>query len=77
MIGFQYFSGALADNDAGSHGVACRHARHNRGVGNTQVFDSVDLEIAVYVSLLFKKNFEGEEDEGIEWLITLFRLVAA
>src|SRR5260221_9849026 len=48
MIGSEYFSGAFADNDAGSHGVACRHARHNRGVGNTQVFDSVDLEIAVY-----------------------------
>jgi hypothetical protein len=27
--------------------------------------------------LLFEKNFEGEVDEGIEWLITLFRLVAA
>jgi len=25
-------------------------------------------------SLLFEKNFEGEVDEGIEWLITLFRL---
>ena len=27
MSGFQYFSGVFADNDAGSHGVACRHAR--------------------------------------------------
>jgi hypothetical protein len=24
--------------------------------------------------LLFEQNFEGEVDEGIEWLITLFRL---
>ena len=24
--------------------------------------------------LLFEQNFEGEMDEGIEWLITLFRL---
>jgi hypothetical protein len=27
-------------------------------------------------TLLFEKNFEGEVDEGIEWLITLFRLIA-
>ena len=26
------------------------------------------------VTLLFEQNFEGEVDEGIEWLITLFRL---
>jgi hypothetical protein len=24
VIGFQHFSGAFADNDAGSHSVACR-----------------------------------------------------
>src|SRR5260221_8870075 len=47
MIGFQYFSGALADNDTGSHRVACGHARHDGSIGNTQVFDSIDLEVAI------------------------------
>jgi hypothetical protein len=41
MIGFQYLAGALADNDAGSHGVACRYARHDGSIGDTQVFDSI------------------------------------
>src|SRR5258708_9045480 len=31
----QDFSGALADNDAGSHGVAGRYAWHHRSIGNT------------------------------------------
>src|SRR5258708_16541334 len=48
VIGYQYFSGAFADNDAGSHCVTCGHARHNRSVGNAQVFDSIYLEIAAY-----------------------------
>ena len=48
MIGSQYFSGALADDDAGSHSVAGFYARHNRSVGNTQVFYPIDLEIGVY-----------------------------
>src|ERR1700730_1809864 len=48
MIGSEYFYGAFADNDAGSHGIAGRHSWHNRGVGNTQVFDSIDLEVGVY-----------------------------
>jgi hypothetical protein len=33
MIGFQYFSGPLADDDAGSHGVAGRYARHDGCIG--------------------------------------------
>src|SRR5258708_13346509 len=48
MIGFQYFSGALANNDAGSHGVTCRHTRHNGTISNTQIFDPVDLAVGVY-----------------------------
>src|ERR1700675_3385984 len=48
MIGSEYFSGAVANNDAGSHAVACRHARHDGSIGNTQVFDSIDLEVGVY-----------------------------
>src|SRR5260221_14255247 len=48
MIGFQYLSGALADNDAGSHGVARCYARHDGSISNAQVFDSIDLEVGVY-----------------------------
>src|SRR5258708_15080865 len=47
MISSQYFSGALADNDAGSHGVAGCYPRHDGSIGNTQVFDSVDFEIGI------------------------------
>jgi hypothetical protein len=46
MVGFQYFSGALADDDAGSHGVAGRYARHDGCIGNTQTCDSIDFKIA-------------------------------
>jgi hypothetical protein len=38
----------LANNDAGRHGVAGRYARHDRSIVNTQVLDSIDLELAVY-----------------------------
>src|ERR1700739_920394 len=48
VIGYQYFSGAFADNDAGSHRVTCRYARHNGSIGNAQAFDPIDLEIGVY-----------------------------
>src|SRR6266436_7336743 len=48
MLSPQNLCGAFADNDAGSHGVAGRHARHDRSIGNTQVFDSIDLEVGVY-----------------------------
>src|SRR5580692_238346 len=48
VIGYQYFSGAFADNDAGSHSVAGGHAWHNGSIGNTQVFYPIDLEIGVY-----------------------------
>ena len=47
MVGFQYFSGALADDDAGSHGVAGRYARHDGCIGNTQTCDSIDFKIAI------------------------------
>jgi hypothetical protein len=48
MIGFQYFSGAFADNEAGSHDVAGRHARDDGSIGNTQVFESIDFELGVH-----------------------------
>jgi hypothetical protein len=37
----------LADNDAGSHRIARRHARHYGYVGDAQVFNSIDLEVGV------------------------------
>src|SRR5580692_11843953 len=44
----QGFRGALADDDAGSHGVAGGHARHDRAVCNAKVFDPIDLKLTVY-----------------------------
>jgi hypothetical protein len=43
----QHLCGTLADDDAGSHGVAGRYARHNRPIRDAKVVDSVDFEIAV------------------------------
>ena len=36
----------LADDHARRHGVAGRHPRHDRRVGNPQVVDAIDLQIA-------------------------------
>jgi hypothetical protein len=47
VIGFQYFSGTLADNGVGAI-VLRRYARHDGSVGNTQVFDTIDFEIAAW-----------------------------
>src|SRR5260221_10709034 len=44
----QGFRGTLADDDAGSHGVAGRHARHDRAIRDAKVFDSIDLKLGVY-----------------------------
>jgi hypothetical protein len=41
MIGFQYLPSAFAE-------MAWRDARHDRSIGNTQVFDSIDFEIAAW-----------------------------
>src|SRR5258708_7119828 len=38
----------VADDDAGGHGVAGRHARHDRAVRDAKVFDSIDLKLGVY-----------------------------
>jgi hypothetical protein len=48
MLSPQDLRGTLANDAAGRYGVAGCHSWHNRGVGNTQVFDSVDLKITVY-----------------------------
>src|ERR1700722_8319995 len=44
----QGFRGTLADDDAGSHGIAGGHARHDRAVCNAKVFDPIDLKLTVY-----------------------------
>ena len=43
----QHLCSTLADDDAGSHGVAGRYARHNRPIRNTKVVDSIDFEAAI------------------------------
>src|SRR5258708_28303806 len=55
----QGFSGTLADDDAGSHGVAGRHARHDRAIGDAKVFDSIDLELGVYHRHRIAPHFRG------------------
>ena len=47
MIGFQYYSGALADDNTRSHGITGGYARHDGSSRNTQVFNSIDLEIGI------------------------------
>jgi hypothetical protein len=47
VIGLQYFSGTLADNGAGAI-VLRRYARDGGSIGNTQVFDTIDFEIAAW-----------------------------
>jgi hypothetical protein len=42
MISLQYLCAALADDDAGRHGVAGGHIRHDRAVRNAQAVDAVD-----------------------------------
>ena len=48
MALLQDFGGALADDDAGGHGVSRRDAGHDRSVGNTKMFDAVNLQIAIH-----------------------------
>jgi hypothetical protein len=53
VIGLQYFSGTLADNGAGPSccvvtRAMVRYARDGGSIGNTQVFDTIDFEIAAW-----------------------------
>ena len=48
MALLQDFGGALADDDAGGHGVSRRDAGHDGSVGNTKMFDTVNLQIAIH-----------------------------
>jgi hypothetical protein len=43
----QNLRGALANDDAGNHRVAGRHAWHDRPIRNTKVFDSVDFKTVI------------------------------
>src|ERR1700742_3754748 len=38
----------FANDDAGCHGIACRHPRHDRAISDTQALDAVDPERTVY-----------------------------
>src|SRR6476661_5636711 len=53
------FRGTLADDDAGSHGIAGGHARHDRAVCNAKVFDPVDLKLTVYDRHRIAPRFRG------------------
>jgi hypothetical protein len=55
----QGFGGTLADDDAGSHGVAGGHAWHDRAVCNAKVFDPIDLKLTVYDRHLIAPHFRG------------------
>jgi hypothetical protein len=47
MVGSEYFPGALADDDAGSHGVAGGDTWHDRPIRDTKSFDSINFKIAI------------------------------
>src|SRR5258707_8281687 len=55
----QLLSGTLADDDAGSHGIAGGHSRHDRAVCNTKVFDPIDLKLTVYDRHRIASHFRG------------------
>jgi hypothetical protein len=48
VCGAKQFAGALADDDAGSHGVAGGHSRHYRAVCDAKVFNAMNLKLGVY-----------------------------
>jgi hypothetical protein len=47
MVAPQYLSSALADDDARSHGVAGGHTRQDGTIGDSEIFDSIDLKFGV------------------------------
>ena len=47
MLSLQYFRGPFPYNYAGRHGVAGCYARHDRSVGDTKPFDSINLEVTI------------------------------
>src|SRR5882762_8645588 len=55
----EHFCGTFADDDAGSHGIAGGHARHDRAVRNAKVFDPIDLKLTVYDRHRIAPHFRG------------------
>ncbi|MDX6462693.1 MAG: hypothetical protein QOE55_6390, partial [Acidobacteriaceae bacterium] len=48
MISLQYLCAALADDDAGRHGVTGGDVRHDRAVRNAQSVHAVDAKIPIH-----------------------------
>src|SRR5580700_3105147 len=48
MSHLQDLSSSFADDHARGHGVTGRHAGHDGSVRETEVVDSIDLQLAVY-----------------------------
>jgi len=44
----QDFSSTFADDDAGSHGVAGGHTRHDGAIGDSEILNSIDLKLGVH-----------------------------
>src|SRR5215510_54814 len=47
MVVAQNLCGTLADDDAGSHGIACGHSWHHGTICDAKVFDSIHLKLGV------------------------------
>src|SRR5712672_378445 len=48
MVRFQHLASALADDNAGRHGITGDDARHDRSVRNPQLIDAVNPETVVH-----------------------------
>src|ERR1700681_4227043 len=59
MCGPRHLSGALTDDDTGSHGVSSHHARHDRAIRDAKIVDSIDLKMSVYDRQRIAPNFCG------------------
>src|SRR6202048_1145127 len=59
MLGPEYLSGTLADDDARSHRISGRYARQDRAICNTKISDSEHLEFAVNDRHLVSSHFGG------------------
>ena len=48
MVRFQHLASALADDNAGRHGITGHDARHDRSVGDPQLIDAVNPETVIH-----------------------------
>jgi hypothetical protein len=72
----QGFRGTLTDDDAGSHGIAGGHARHDRAVCNAKVFDPIDLNrrsLSTWKNRFFDRSLYSETSRSDELLLALAR----